>query len=89
MSSFSGFGVEANLGIESMFHDIFNAHGTKECGSRPTCLGWSDGCAAKQEAYGKCTLAAAEARAKRTNSIIIVTGIVAVVVALIILSRRQ
>jgi|GEM_PF-5606359 len=63
------------------------AQGTVDCGSRPNCIGWSDGCKEKQAGYYACVQAASgnNAAAKIATSRIVVVSVVAVVIVALIL----
>lgn len=76
------------------FNSIFNSKGTVECGSRPTCLGWSEGCKQKQAAYYECTKAASGARgsaakAKATTGWVILGIIVIVMILLVVMTTKR
>lgn len=76
--------ASSNSMFSSLFDGMFNSSGTKECGARPTCLGWSEGCKQKQDQYYECTRVASQSKATVMSGIVKVAIIGACVVAGII-----
>lgn len=77
-----------------------NYQGTIDCGSRPSCLGWSKGCREKQQGYYDCVKLAATAKynpenaraiastANSNRTLLLVGGGIVALVVIILLLRK-
>lgn len=74
MATFEGleqYGFNANLDVENIMNGLTSTihQGTRECGARPTCMGWSEGCKQKQQAYYECNKVASASKASAISSV--------------------
>lgn len=86
MATFQGNDLNTSLDIENIMTSMTGSmhQGTKECGARPTCLGWSEGCKQKQQAYYDCNKVAQASKASVFGSVAKVAVIGAIVLGAII-----
>lgn len=98
----AGSGAVDSLGksTSSVISSAGNYQGTIDCGSRPSCLGWSKGCKEKQQGYYDCVKNAATAKYNPENAravsstmnsnrtvLLIGGGVIALVVVILLLRQ--
>lgn len=86
MANFQNSDFSASFDLEGITTGLASTmhQGTKECGARPTCIGWSEGCKQKQQAYYECTKVAAQSKAIAVSGVLKVAIIGSIVLGAII-----
>lgn len=57
-----------SLGLGQIAQGLGNAAGTAECGSKPTCIGWTKTCKNKNKVYNECRMKALDIKQTMANN---------------------